>query len=131
MIHEHNGADVNERPKSLQDFLHALRGELSQSQLGDAPRRCLARVFDALASARPIGDKTPARVPACIHLDGALQTTRKANPSLARIADAFAALEPQLTWTRRASADHTASANFADGHANAMIVGPNGYEFSR
>ncbi|MGE4251469.1 MAG: dimethylsulfonioproprionate lyase family protein, partial [Parvibaculaceae bacterium] len=28
----------------------------------------------------------------------------------------------------RPSADHTASPNFTDGHANAMIVGPNGYE---
>jgi hypothetical protein len=119
---------VNERPKSLQDFLDALRGELSHRKLGDAARRCLTRVFTALDSTRPAGTQAPARLPACTYLDGALDTARKANASLAEIADAFAALEPHLTWTRRAQADHTASANFTEGHANAMIVGPNGYE---
>jgi Dimethlysulfonioproprionate lyase len=119
---------MKERPKSLQNFLGALRSELSRREVGDPARGCLTRVFDALDSARPMGAKTPARLPACNYLDGALETARKANASVARIADTFAALEPHLTWTRRAQADHSASANFTDGHANVMIVGPNGYE---
>ena len=40
------------------------------------------------------------------------------------------ALEPELTWRRRAG-DGTASANFAEGHANAMIFGPSGIEERR
>jgi hypothetical protein len=120
---------MNERPKPLQEFLDALRVELSHKKLGEAARLCLTHVFDALASPRPIAEKAPAaRLPACVHLDSALDTARKASASLARIADAFAELEPHLTWTRRAQADHTASANFADGHGNAMIIGPNGHE---
>lgn len=119
---------MGERPKPLQDFLDALRGELSHRQLGAAAGRCLWRVFDTLDSPRPITVKEHARLPACAHLGDALDTARQASPSLAKIADAFTALEPHLAWTRRPSADHTASANFADGHANAMIVGPNGYE---
>ena len=117
-----------ERPKPLQDFLDSLRGEIGQRQWGAAAGRCLWRVFDALNGARPVEAKAPARLPACAHLEDALTTARQAGPSLAKIADAFAALEPHLTWTRRPQADHTASANFVDGHANAMIVGPNGYE---
>jgi hypothetical protein len=117
-----------ERPKTLQDFLDALRNEFSARQLGAAAARCLGRVFDTLDSPRPVAMKEPARLPACSYLGNALDTARKGSPSLAKIADTFAALEPHLTWTRRASADHTASANFADGHANAMIVGPNGFE---
>jgi Dimethlysulfonioproprionate lyase len=38
------------------------------------------------------------------------------------------AIEPSLEWRRRASFDETASANFVDGHANAMILGPAGLE---
>jgi hypothetical protein len=41
---------------------------------------------------------------------------------------AFRTIEPSLEWQRRASFDETASANFADGHANAMIIGPAGLE---
>jgi hypothetical protein len=116
------------RPKALQDFLGALRGELGPRQWGAAAGRCLWRVVDALDHPQDIAEKEPARLPACGHLGDALNSARAARPSLAKVADAFAALEPRLTWTRRPSADHTASANFADGHANAMIVGPNGYE---
>ncbi|MGE3871707.1 MAG: dimethylsulfonioproprionate lyase family protein [Parvibaculaceae bacterium] len=117
-----------ERPKPLQDFLDALRGEIGRRQWGAAAGRCLWRVFDALDRAYPVEAEAPARLPACAYLEDALATARQGGPALAGIADAFAALEPHLAWTRRASADHTASANFADGHANAMIVGPNGYE---
>jgi hypothetical protein len=119
---------VNERPRLLQDFVDSLRGELLARELGEAARRCLARVFDGLDSPHPFADKAPARLPVLHHLDGALDTARKANASLARIADAFAALDPHLTWTRRAQADHTASDNFHDGHANVTIIGPNGHE---
>jgi hypothetical protein len=119
---------VDERPKYLQDFIDALRGDLLGRPLGDAARGCLTRVFDGLDSPRPLADRAPARVPALLHLDDALDTARKENASLARIADAFAALDPHLTWTRRAQSDQTASANFLDGHANVTIVGPNGHE---
>ena len=117
-----------ERPEPLRAFLDSLRGELSQMPLGPAAGRYLWRVFDALRNPQPVMAGTPERLPACGFLGEALDATRQASPSLARIADAFAVLEPHLTWTRRASADHTASANFTDGHANAMIVGPHGYE---
>jgi hypothetical protein len=117
-----------ERPEPLQAFLDSLRGELSQMQLGAAAGRCLWRVFDTLRNSQPVAAKEPVRLPACAYLGEALDTARQARPSLARIVDAFAALEPRLAWTRRASSDQTASGNFTDGHANAMIVGPNGYE---
>jgi hypothetical protein len=119
---------MGERPKVLQVFLDSLRGELGQMQWGAAAGRCLWRVFDALDHPHQIVTKEPVRLPACTHLGDALDTAREAKASLARIADAFAALEPHLTWARRTSVDHTASANFNDGHANAMIVGPNGFE---
>ena len=119
------------RPQSLKDFLDALRSELGQRQWGAAAGRCLWRVFDALDKPQSVVAKDSSRLPACAHLGAALATAREASPALARIADAFAVLEPHLAWMRRASFDHTASANFADGHANAMIVGPGGLEDRR
>lgn len=119
---------MSERPKYLQDLIDSLQAELLAGKSSDASRPCLARVFDALATPRSFADRAPARLPVLHHLDGALDTARKANASLARIADAFAALDPYLTWARRAQGDHTSSENFIDGHANVTIVGPMGHE---
>lgn len=57
---------------------------------------------------------------ACRHLAAARAETR---PDLA---EAFAALEPELEWRTRAFAD--APADFADYHANARLLGPDGLE---
>ena len=43
------------------------------------------------------------------------------------LADAFRAIEPQLCWQRRPGAENVPG-NFADGHANATIVGDGGLE---
>ena len=51
--------------------------------------------------------------------------------SLRRLIDAFRAIEPEREWVRRSSYDATASANFVEGHANAMILGPAGLENRR
>lgn len=50
------------------------------------------------------------------------------HPALARLAAAFIGIEPRLAWSRKPAKDPTASANFAEGHANAMIAGPGGLE---
>ena len=54
--------------------------------------------------------------------------SRRENPDLDALIDSFRAIEPALEWQRRASYDESASANFPDGHANAMILGPTGLE---
>jgi hypothetical protein len=46
---------------------------------------------------------------------------------LSPLADALQTLEPALRWYTRPG-DSSASANFAQGHANAMLVGPSGLE---
>ena len=62
-----------------------------------------------------------ARLPVCDWIAPALaaQTTP--------LAASFAALQHRLTWGRRKSADPS-NANFWNGHANAMILGPGGLE---
>lgn len=66
-------------------------------------------------------------MPACSSLPQALRTAASTAPTLAGIATTFEALEPSLAWNRR-SGGSFASANFMDGHANAMVVGPGGIE---
>ena len=61
------------------------------------------------------------RLPVCDWIAPALA----AQPS--PLADSFAALQHQLGWARRKSAD-PANTAFWTGHANAMILGPGGLE---
>jgi Dimethlysulfonioproprionate lyase len=63
----------------------------------------------------------PARLHVCDHIAPALA----ACPS--PLAKAFAAIEGQLHWQRRLTAD-PANTAFWNGHANAMILGPGGLE---
>ena len=71
------------------------------------------------------GEPTP-RPPAYRYLSAALENARAA-PEVAPLAEAFAALEPQLAWVRRAGSE-THGETFHDGHANAWLVGPAGLE---
>jgi hypothetical protein len=119
---------MDKRPHALQVFLDNLRHELETIRVRKAARQCIERVFTALDQPRPVMAKESIRLPACAYLEDALAAARGGSPSLASIATSFAALEPSLTWTCRANADATASSNFIDGHANAMIIGPNGLE---
>ena len=64
----------------------------------------------------------------CSHLTEALATARSGPATVARVADAFAALEPSLAWAPRAAGGPLASDNWPEGHANATIVGPRGLE---
>lgn len=114
-----------ERPKVLQAFLDQLFDVFMKNYTGKEIRRCTDRVFTALIDHRETGRTNSTRLPVCRYLTPALD---KARPTHEALVESFIALEPHLTWTRRAQSDHTASANFIDGHANALIIGPNGYE---
>lgn len=116
---------MDQRPPVLQAFLDQLFDAHMRSQASPEAGRCIDRVFTALTDYRGFGDNVPGRLPACAHLKPALDKAGKTHVALAA---SFAALEPHLTWTRRPKSDHTASANFADGHANALIVGPKAFE---
>jgi Dimethlysulfonioproprionate lyase len=120
--------EIATRPASLQAFLDSVRDEIETVRTGPAARRCIGRVFEALERPRPVNARENVRLPACSYLMEALQTVRAGSAALVEIAASFESLEPSLTWTRRAHIDATTSSNFIDGHANAMIVGPNGFE---
>ncbi|QIG52228.1 transcriptional regulator [Nordella sp. HKS 07] len=115
---------MNGRPPHLQVFLDRLFEALQRAPVPDAAR-CIDRVFTALTEYRGPGTDTPGRLPVCVHLEPALDNARATHAALVQ---SFAAVEPHLTWTKRAQSHPNASANFDDAHAYALIVGPNAYE---
>ncbi|MEI7597946.1 MAG: dimethylsulfonioproprionate lyase family protein [Aestuariivirga sp.] len=87
------------------------------------------RIFESLA--RPAGSRAAAtvqRLPACDHpLAAALAGTSAQHSPLPELGTAFGALEGGLHWYRRKNAEALGQP-FIDGHANAVLIGPDGIE---
>ena len=118
---------VSARMPALQAVLDALREAREARAPGPAIEKSTVRIFRALAE-RAACDTAPGqRLPACQYWNEALNHARAAPCGLRVLADALHALEPALRWVTRPSENH-ASANFDQGHANAVLLGPNGLE---
>ena len=117
------------RPEALDQVLDAARDFLAARVEGETPAGNAARrVFGALEGSAGViasGD-TPPRPPAYRYLSAALENARAA-PEVAPLAEAFAALDPALTWVWRVDSEAHGE-TFRDGHANAWLVGPTGLE---
>lgn len=86
-----------------------------------------ARCHGALESAGENHSAAPTESapPVTAQIPAALAAARGGdNSNLTALADAFAALAGRLTWRRRQGLE--GAANFADGHANADLIGPDG-----
>ena len=124
------------RSGTLDRVLDAARDFLAtRVGTGAPPGDTARRVFDALAGST--GAVTPAELPAGTsaetppppayrYLPAALDAARAA-PAVTPLAEAFEGLEPELRWSRRAGSE-THGPAFHDGHANAVLVGPAGFE---
>jgi len=121
---------MSERDENLQTFLDAARTAYEEFAQAPQSQRSIGRIFAALENPGTVRQATGTRLPVCEHLDAAL-SVEVPHPSLQRLIAQFKAIEPQLEWRRRPTYDGTASENFPDGHANAMIVGPGGLEERR
>ena len=119
---------VSARLPALQKVLDALREAIEARAPGPAIEQSTARIFRALAEQAAGCDTAPGqRLPACQYWNEALDHARAAPCGLAALADALQALEPKLRWVQRPS-ENQASANFSQGHANAVLIGPTGLE---
>jgi Dimethlysulfonioproprionate lyase len=119
------------RDSLVQEFLTSLMEAFSVSALGPEATAAIERICGALQTPGPVRAVAGNQLPVCRYLGDALATARTASASLARVADAFAALEPLLAWRPRPAGGPFASDNWLEGHANAMIIGPNGLEDRR
>lgn len=118
------------RSEALQHFVEAAQaafGQFAQDQNG---RRSIAAIFKALEKPAASRSGLGGRLPVCGHLDQALQADM-GHGTLDRLVACFRQVEPSLQWRRRPDNDGTASGNFEDGYANAMLLGPGGLEERR
>jgi hypothetical protein len=115
----------------LQDFLTSLADAFRARAIGAEASTAIDRIYRALQTPCPAGAGVPQRRPVCGHLPEALATARSGPAPVARVADAFASLEPSLAWAPRAAGGPFASENWPEGHANTAIVGPRGLEERR
>lgn len=115
------------RPAALQDFITATEQALETRLPADAAAGQVARrIFQALRQpAAASATVSPERLPVCRHLKTALTQAAAGPGDLVPITAAFQAIEPQLAWSRRAGAA-AAGEVFAQGHANALIIGQGG-----
>ena len=121
-------ASAVRRPGALNRVLDAAREILAaRVETGTPPADAARRIFDALAgSAGAIASGESPPPPAYRYLSSALDGAHTA-PEVAPLAEAFAALEPDLRWGRRSNSEAHGE-TFHEGHANAVLVGPTGLE---
>jgi hypothetical protein len=115
------------RDDPFQRFTDAALAAYHAHAPGPEARTSIDHIAAALATPASPRTRPGSRLPVCAHLDTALAVD-PGTDTLRTLLATFRAIEPSLEWQRRASFDETASANFMDGHANAMILGPGGLE---
>ena len=117
------------RTTQLQRFIHITHNAIAaRVKPGEPAEAACRRIFTALETFQ--AQHTPRRPeppPARAHLQWALDVAATSPAPAAALAAALAAIEPQLCWQRRPGAENVPG-NFADGHANATIVGDGGLE---
>lgn len=110
------------RSPEIAAFLEASAQALRAACRGEA-LDAADRVLSRFATIGPRQDGK-ARLPVCDWIAPALAAVA---PERAGLAQAFAAVEGQLCWKRRTTADER-DPLFWNGHANAVILGPGGIE---
>jgi quercetin dioxygenase-like cupin family protein len=117
------------RSPDLQSFLTMAEATISHGSGVDGPVRAASdRIFAALRTPTVQGQRSSAvRLPVCRHLGAAMENLSPQAGSVRALADAFAVIEPQLSWKVRPGAEAHGEA-FMKGHANATIVGAEGLE---
>jgi hypothetical protein len=120
---------MTRRSEILQSFVDAAFAAFDQFAEAPQSRRSILQIFSALEVPGVERPGPGSRLPACSQLETALAIETE-HESLHRLVDRFKWIEPLLEWRRRTN-DTSASQNFVDGHANAMIIGPGGLEDRR
>ena len=118
---------MTSRNEALQSFVDAALAAYNEFAQGPESLFSLQKIFSALEKPGTETLHPGNRLPVCSYLDSALEVDA-GHQTLARLVDQFRKIEPSLEWRRRSTYNNTASENFVDGHANAMILGPGGFE---
>ncbi|WP_454818181.1 dimethylsulfoniopropionate lyase [Labrys neptuniae] len=118
---------MTQRSAALQHFVDAAKAAFGQFAQDPKARKSIAEIFSALEGPGAVRSGPGGRLPVCEQLDVALGI-ETGQATLDKLLQRFREVEPNLQWRRRPNNDSTASGNFDDGHANAMLLGPGGLE---
>jgi hypothetical protein len=116
------------RAGGLQQVVTAAEQAFAKADLSLQARAALSKVFERLKTVHPSGAVTSENVPVLSLLTQAVANLQSHCESLQTLGQAVQALSPALGWSTRKSVGPTASAGFAQAHANAVLIGPNGLE---
>lgn len=119
---------MNERSEDLQHFVDAAFAAYDRFARAPEARSTIAGIAAALEKPAPQRPGPGSRLPVVSAQLGHALALDTAHETLRGLIERFRTIEPLLEWRRTPRPDDTASDNFADGHANAMIVGPGGLE---
>ncbi|MER9583937.1 dimethylsulfoniopropionate lyase [Mesorhizobium sp. M0276] len=115
------------RSDALQYFLDTAFVAFDRFSHDLRSRRSIIQLFAQAEVPGPERTTAGSRLPVCSYLGPAL--AEETVPSTLRnLVERFKAIEPLLEWRLKSNPDPSASSNFRDGHANAMILGPGGIE---
>ncbi len=117
------------RDRKLQQFLDLTeKAILLRANSLHGARPAAIRIFAALRDHQgATSDAAAERLPVCATLKTALELAGQSPAPIPHLAIALAELAPALVWRRRKGAEYECQ-NFFDGHANAVVVGPEGIE---
>lgn len=122
-----------QRNPLLQQFLTRAEAAFRAGDIQPEAAAVVDNIFAALRMPGAGGVEAGSWLPVCRYITSALSATRAASglsagEVLTDLAAAFDLLEPLLAWKPRPAGGPNASDNWADGHANAMIIGRGGVE---
>ncbi len=109
----------------LRDFLDHLFAAVEPALNGGAARRVFSESRKACAAASVREDQSGVQVPVHSWFDTATVPSMS-DARLKGVTEGLKSIEPYLSWFCRDDGSGTGSANFPDGHGNALIVGPGG-----
>lgn len=123
---------MSRRAPAVARFLESVSAALESNLApGDAPRPVVERMLTALASPGESSDAVAAgNLSVLEHLPPALRSAASSRQPVGDVGTALTVLAPELDWRRRPGAN-AVGMDFAEGHANAVVVGAEGVERRR
>lgn len=116
-----------DRSDALQYFVDTAFVAFDQFAHDLRSRRSIIQLFAQSEASGLERTTAGSRLPVCSYLGSAL-AEEFIPPALRNLIERFKAIEPLVEWRPKSNPDPSASSNFRDGHANAMILGPGGLE---
>ena len=116
------------RDQALQAVLDAAKNAFCLNARDPRSIKSLTRISADLSTEAVQSAPTGSQLPVCRYLQEVSKPESYRDPALRLLMEKFGELEPHLVWYQREGSWEGASENFADNHANAILVGPKGLE---